>query len=206
MRRYSIDFIQKIKELRKKEKLTFRELERKVGIPASTIRNWCDDVVGTRWDKILLANEKKREEIRNSENEIVPSCKSFSKTEAKFLAGILYGCEGSKYPASKGVSFANSEPKLILAFLRILRTAFDLDEKRIRLHLQTHTTQDYEKLKDFWSKLLNLPKTCFIKPTLTKPKGSKHRNNYLGTCTLRYGDYNIQLKLLGIFKKFINSF
>ena len=63
MRRYSIDFIQKIKELRKKEKLTFRELERKVGIPASTIRNWCDDVVGTRWDKILLANEKKREEI-----------------------------------------------------------------------------------------------------------------------------------------------
>jgi len=205
MRRYSENLIKQVKRIRRKEKLSFRQLSRRFGIPGNTIRKWCDDLVGTRWDAILIDNEKKRAEIKRSEIHVAPDIDSITKDQARFLAGILYGCEGSKYPSHSGVAFANSEPNLVLGFLQLLRRAFDLNDSKFSVHLQAHVTQDYEEIKKFWSNLLSLPQSCFIKPTVRQPAGKKHRNNYLGTCTLRYRDYRIQLKLLGIFEKFIET-
>ena len=44
----------------------------------------------------------------------------------------------------------------------------------------------------------------FFKPTITVPKGKMRRRDYLGTCTIRYIDNKIQLRLLCIFDKFVN--
>lgn len=153
----------------------------------------------------MINNERRREQIRNSEKFVSKSINTLTRNEAKFIAALLYGCEGSKYPAQRGLAFANSDPGLILSFIKLLRKAFDLDEKKFSVHLQIHTTHDYNEMKNFWSNLLFLPETCFSKPTVTIPKGGKHRSIYKGTCTLRYWDYRIQLKLLGIFERFIDS-
>jgi len=128
-----------------------------------------------------------------------------NKNQAKFITAILYGCEGAKYPASNAVSFSNSDPNLILVFLKLLKKSFNLDKKKFSVHLQVHTNHDYRDLRKFWANLLNLPETCFMKPTIREPRGKKHRNNYMGTCTLRYRDYRVQLKLLGIFEAFIRK-
>lgn len=56
-----------------------------------------------------------------------------------------------------------------------------------------------------WFKLLALLEERFYKPTVKAPKGRKHRKVYMGTCTLNYWDYRIQLKLLGIFERFIKQ-
>jgi hypothetical protein len=114
-------------------------------------------------------------------------------------------CEGSKYPAHRGVAFANIDPALIATFLQLLKKGYDLDQNKFAVHLQIHTTQDYEELRRFWSKLLALPEKRFCKPTVKAPKGGKHRKVYMGTCTLKYWDYRIQLKLLGIFERFIKQ-
>jgi len=205
-KRYKENQINEIKEIRKKEKLSFKELERRYKIPGSTIKNWCKGTVGTKWDYLILNNERRRKEIRESENTCIPLSYEIGKEQSKFLASLLYGCEGSKYPAQKGVAFANSDPGLIITFLSLLRKAFDLDMKKFSVHLQIHNTHNFDELKKYWSNLLNLPEECFIKPTVTTPKGGKHREVYLGTCTLRYYDYRIQLKLLGIFEAFLRSF
>jgi len=205
MKRYSEDFIKKIRGVREKEKLSFKKIGERFNIHNSTIRNWCYDLPSNRWETLIIGNEKIRKKLKKSETSAIPKINSIGKNQAKFLAAILYGCEGSKYPASNAVNFANSDPDLVLSFLRLLKKSFDLDKKKFSVHLQIHTNHDYKKLKRFWANLLNLSESCFIKPTIREPKGKKHRNNYMGTCTLRYRNYRIQLKLLGIFEKFIKE-
>ena len=119
---------------------------------------------------------------------------------------MLYGCEGSKYPATSGISFANSDPYLIVTFISLLRKSFDLDESKFYIHLQVHSTHDYLEIRKFWSDILNISEKRFIRPTTRIPRGGKHRKNYMGTCTVRYEDYRIQLSLLGIYESFIKQF
>jgi hypothetical protein len=203
-KRYPDTFVQKIKEIRRNEKVSFAELGKRFGIPGSTIRNWCPDTVGNRWDSLIINNERRRKEIKNSETAIIPKSSSVTRDQAKFLAGMLYGCEGSKYPSSSGV--ANSDPTLVVTFVKLLRKGFELDENKFSLHLQIHTTHDYQKLRKYWSNLLQINEESFIKPTIKEPRGGKHRRNYLGTCTVKYRDYKIQLRLMGIFEKFTQQF
>lgn len=205
-KRYPDTFVQKIKAIRTNEKISFRELGKRFGIPSSTIRNWCPGTTGNRWDSLIINNERRRKEIKDSETEVIPKTSSLTRNQAKFIAGILYGCEGSKYPAHRGVAFANSDPGLVLLFLKLLRKAFDLNESKFCVHLQIHSTHDYQFLKRTWSNLLGIPESQFIKPTIKTPRGGKHRSYYIGTCTVRYRDYRIQLKLIGIFEIFIKSF
>lgn len=206
MRRYPEELIKKIRAYRIREKVSFKELERKFHIPDTTIRNWCKGTVSNKWEYLIIRNERKRNAFKNSEISNVPKRKTVSRSQAKFLAGLLYGCEGSKYPASNRAAFANSDPKLLVTFLRLLKKGFELDKDQFSVHLQIHSNHNYNELKKKWSNILSISVDQFIKPTITTPRGKKHRDNYIGTCTLIYRDYRIQLKLLGIFENFINQF
>lgn len=205
MKRYSEDLIEKARKLRTEEKLSYREIGRRINVSSNTIGNWLQGPVGNKWDTLVINNERKRDKFRKSELSVVPDFNLIDKKQAKFLAALLYGCEGSKYPSHKGVAFANSDPNLVVAFLKLLRKSFLLKENRLSVHLQIHSHHDFKTLKRYWSELLEIPEINFIKPTITTPKGGKHRKKYQGTCTLKYGDYRIQLKLLGIFEAFIKK-
>lgn len=203
MKRYPDDFIKRAREIRKKNILSFEQLGRVLNVPSSTVRNWCKGTVGTRWDTMIINNERRRMLLKRSEISVVPRIRGIGKRQAKLLAGILYGCEGSKYPAQNGVAFSNSEPNLVRVFVKLLRKAFNPDESKFSVHLQIHTNHNYTNLRKYWANLLKIPEAYFIKPTVKEPKRGKHRDNYMGTCTLKYGDYRVQLKLLGIFEKLI---
>jgi hypothetical protein len=143
--------------------------------------------------------------VKNSEILCAPNINNLSKDQAKFLAGLLYGCEGAKYPSSNRVDFTNSDPNLISSFIKLLLKGFDIDTDKITLRLQIHTNQSFKKLKRFWAQTIGIQHVKFMKPTITSPLGGKHRLIYYGTCTIRYNDYRLQLKLLGIFEKFLQS-
>jgi hypothetical protein len=128
-----------------------------------------------------------------------------NKDMNKLICAVLYGCEGAKYPASNKIAFTNSDDQLICTFVNLIRRSFVLDESKWRVHLQIHTDQDYPELIKFWSSLLKIDSNKFIKPTITSPNGKKHRNIYKGTCTVRYYDYRLQLKLIGIFGEFMRK-
>lgn len=53
---------------------------------------------------------------------------------------------------STGVSLTNSDPGLVLAFVKLLRAGYKLDESKWRVHLQIHDDQDFGALVDYWSK------------------------------------------------------
>lgn len=207
MKRYSDKLVQKAVSLRKKNRYSYKVLHRIMGVPETTIRSWCmefDD--GTKWDTILANNERKRQEFRQSDIGVVNSISLSDQEKIKLLTALLYWCEGSKYPSSTAVTMVNSDPELLRTFIHLFRKAFVVDELKFHIHLQIHTTHDYGKIKEYWSQLLHIPETQFMKPTITKPKGGKHRRQYLGTCTLKYSDYRILLKLMGIYEAFARKF
>jgi len=195
--------IEKAQKLRNKYHYSFVKLAQITGIPATTLRNWCkNDQAVTRWDTLLTTNERQRKEIKSSEIESITKLKLLDTTTKMLLASMIYWCEGSKYPATNKVDLTNSDPLLLQTFIKFLRESFPLDESKFRAKLQIHSTQNFTKIKKYWSRLLDIPISQFMKPTITLANGKKHRKNYMGTCTIRYSDYRIQLKLIGIYEQF----
>ncbi len=209
MKRYKDSDIIKARKLRRSSKYSFNQLQKITGIPATTLKRWCKDEPGFGKSEILrLFYLRKRQEIQQSELTMIPKDK-IMPSHGKLLASFLYWCEGSKYPASNALIFVNSDPLLMKVFITLLRKSFILDESKFSVRMQIHTTHNYEKVKQYWSNILNISKLRFIKPTITEKKNGKHRKNYLGTCSLKYQDYKLQLKLVGIydyFSKNINKY
>src|SRR3972149_6782145 len=113
MKKYSDSKIQDAINLRRKEKYSFVQLQKITQIPASTIRNWCkNERMGTKWDTLLATNERKRNEIINSERSVNEELKKINVSTVKLLVSLLYWCEGAKYPSSNSLAFVNSDPQL----------------------------------------------------------------------------------------------
>jgi hypothetical protein len=203
MQRYPAHFVNQARRLAS-DGLTYKEISQKLNISPAQISVWCNGLSEGSHSSTIRTHQKRRRLLISSENGILKYIK-FDKNNAKLFCGILYGCEGSKYPASGGVALTNADPELILSFLTLFRKAFPIKEEKFRIHLQIHDSQNYQSLVSYWSKLLNIPPTHFYKPTITKPHGRKHRDKYLGTCTIKYYDYKLQLKLIGVFEAFMRK-
>lgn len=177
--------------------LSYRQVSQELKINDGTIRRWCNDIKSE--STLLSKNEKQRQLIKNEESKVASSV-VIDRDMAKILAAMLYWAEGTKYPQSTAVSFSNSDPNMVSFFVKLLRTAYKLDEKKFKIHLQIHTTQKKSQIFGFWSKLLGVPVTQFWKPTVTKPTNNMKRVGYMGTCTVRYHDYRVLLGLIAIYE------
>jgi hypothetical protein len=173
------------------------------GIPQATVGHWfrADEKI-PKQETLLQNNIRIRQNIKNSESALFSEIALQSKGNAKLWAAIMYWCEGAKYPASNALRISNSDPDMLRTFIGLLRRGFVLDEQKFHLHLQIHDKQDYTSLKQYWGRVLNVSTAQFIKPTITRPNGKKHRLDYKGTCTLKYQDYRLQLKLIGLYEEF----
>ncbi|MBI4153577.1 hypothetical protein HY503_01075 [Candidatus Woesebacteria bacterium] len=87
-------------------------------------------------------------------------------------------------------------------FVSLFRKGFKPIESKLRIWLQFHTDQDKQKIFKYWSSILRIPVSQFIKPSITAKKGGRYRRVYYGTCSLRYGDYSMVLRLMGIYQRF----
>lgn len=196
--------VQKARKLRERH-LSYKEIGKKLGIPSSTVRRWCFGIKAGKGISLLeiQRNKRIRREIIGEERNFLENfdIKKIDKHQAKLLACILYWCEGSKYPGETRMCFTSSDEGMMKVFIFLLRRGFKIDEEKFRVHLQIHKTQDFENLRKYWSELLGIAKTQFIKPTVTMPTGNRHRRGYKGTCTLRYNDYRILLKLTAFYGK-----
>jgi hypothetical protein len=191
-----------IVDLVRKDRLngfSLRQLERKYKVSSSRISVWVKDIEVN--NKAYL---EARERQLKSKKLYEDLSKKFTITHesAKFLASLLYWCEGSKYPSTNRISFTNSDPALVKTFIALLRKGFDIKENKFRVILQVHATQNYEVVLDYWSNLLSIPKDQFYTPTITRPMMRRKRMNYMGTGTVKYYDVKLLLNLMGIYESF----
>ncbi len=113
----------------------------------------------------------------------------------------MYWCEGSKRGDGKTVDFANSDPTLIILFLKFLRSLLHVQEKKLRCYLYCFANQDTDNLIDYWSSLIEIRKDQFTKPYVRGVYNpSKEGRMPYGLLHIRYADK----KLLSFIKNYIN--
>lgn len=171
----------------------------RLGVTKSYISRWCIEISDKRLKRIIDFNQKRRDFFFWKDR---VNIKRITPNQARLLTALLYWCEGSKYPAKSRVSFTTSDVEMQKLFINLLRKAFKVNESKFRVWLQLHTDHDRDRTVFYWSESLKIPPSQFIKPRITQKKGGKYRNIYYGTCALRYNDYSILLRLMGIYKRF----
>jgi hypothetical protein len=121
----------------------------------------------------------------------------------KFLkiAGVmLYCCEGSF--KGNGIDFANSDPRIIVLFLKFLRKICGISEKRLSVYLYAFANQNIDNIKLFWSKKTNIPLAQFTRPYIRRVHNNNNEKMKYGLIKIRYYDK----KLLKVLECWLNSY
>ncbi len=229
MRKYKL-YPEKIKEKARKlrkQGWSLGEISQSLNIPKNTLSGWVKEITLTSRQKQrikkkeitsatkgrTLAAKVLKQKLENWKESIRKRTRQFSKMPfknaktGKLICGILYVCEGSKYPTTRCLSFANSDPKMTKFFLTMLRKYFDIDEKKFRCRIQQRYDQNSDKLKRFWSKIAKVPLSQFYKNYTDKRTKGKltAKKDYKGVCNLQYFDTSLQFELQAIGEAVINS-
>jgi hypothetical protein len=118
---------------------------------------------------------------------------------------MLYWCEGNK-SVRDGISFTNSDPKLVKTFVSLLRKVFPLDEKKFRVCMHLHPYHNERRQKKFWSAITGVPTEQFTRPYL-KPASKKYqKEGYQGCIRVQYHDSRLTYKLFMMSSSFMEKF
>ena len=130
----------------------------------------------------------------------------------RIVALTLWWCEGTKIRRDKRwkdsylypIEITNTDPKIIKIFMNFLREDLKVPSDKIKGQIQVHEGDDQERLENFWSSYLSLPKQQFNK-TIVRPKGNRFRNNH-GTFKLRTYDKKLYIKLQSLLEDELKIF
>jgi hypothetical protein len=195
---------------------TLTEICEQVGCSKASASLWCRDVEiddevlqQRRRARFLAGNEgarnrgpnklQQRKAAEIEDARVEGSCTIGSLSDREFLvAGLAYySGEGSKTDGA--VKFANSDPRLLLFFVRWLRHFFDVDERRLRMHLYLHEGLDIEAANKFWSELTDIPTSQFIKPYRAVPDPSIRTSKHpLGCPAISYSCTRTHRRIMGM--------
>lgn len=202
VKRWSKEIKDKAKQLREKG-YSYGDLTRELNVSKSTLHQWIRGIKRpekfTRRDRIrwikqiqplgALANKRKREQflqdLREETHQELSSI-ILERQAKKGILSMLYWAEGSK-GAHEMLNFANTDPRLTLLFITLLRQCYQLDESKFRIRLHLHYYHKERDVKKFWSQILHIPISQFTK-TYRKKRGKEKtfRKNFGGICFLKY--------------------
>lgn len=211
-RRWPNETKEKARSLRRDGR-SYTEITREIGVVKSTLNQWLRDlpkpleyqyITGNDWLKkirplALAANKKKKADIFDDmilkikeEVSLVKINKDLDKT----ILSMLYWAEGSKGNQAV-LSLANTDPKLVLLFITLLRRSFPVNEEKFRVRLYLHSYHQESQVKVFWSKLLGIPISQFGKTyRKLRSKERTFRRNFGGICFLKYNSVYLQREII----------
>ncbi len=193
---------------------TYTEIREKFPIPKSTLSVWFKNA-GKKPDRARQLEHLKRVRpvamatIRRRKEERVALAAEIAGKELgrlplknkgvqKALLAMLYWAEGAKSETT-GLRFVNTDPVLAKLYISLLRSAYLLDESRIRIRLHLHHYHQHRKAITFWSKLLRVPDSQFGKIYVKKRSVLKRfRKNFQGICFINYFDGAVRRELLSL--------
>ena len=200
--------------------LTYSEIREALGVdlPKSTLSNWVSDILLTpeQEERIVekdheaarrgrasglwggaagFNKEMKRRRMEAAQEQAAPIAARLAQNrEALMLmASALYMGEGAKADGAFG--FANSDPRILQAWLAVLRNTFDIDESKFRCQLMITEGMDEELLKGYWSEVTGIPTSQFMKGSVRKDSGGRKREGYKGVCLVHYFSVEVRRML-----------
>lgn len=199
---------------------SYSEIKKLLGIPKSTISTWFGKILKRPISKhvrrehfarihelasIALKNKYKRkreEETQAIKINVEKELKHYPFENFGFyktMLAMLYWAEGDKSEKVAGTKFANTDPYLTSLYITLFRKCYNINESKFRIRLYVHYYHSVKKVKNFWSKILNVPQNQFTKTYIKKRGRTKRfRKNFAGICFIYYGDSKIRKELLEI--------
>lgn len=214
---YSEKEKEKVKQLILEGK-SYNEITRLLGVPKSTTSTWFGKTIRKPWNRktmlehlanirklAAIANRNKWEKKRKEEAQLIKTkiekeLKNYPLENIGFyksLLAMLYWAEGAKSEKACALKFANTDPDLALLYVTLLRLCYNIDETRLRIGLYVHYYHSIRRVRNFWSRTLNIPPNQFYKVYVKKrSKTKRFRKNFAGICFINYGDNKIRKELL----------
>ncbi len=190
----------KARELRRQGR-TYDEITVELGVAKSSVSLWVRDLPRPRKSPEAMhqMREARWAPYREARDRAIERTKAEARREIGelsdrdlFLAGIaLYWAEGAKskpYARRESVTFINSDPGVIQAFLAWLRM-LDVEPERLTFRLMIHESADAEAAERHWADLVGVDAATFQKTTLKKHRPKTNRKNtgegYRGCLVIR---------------------
>jgi predicted DNA-binding protein YlxM (UPF0122 family) len=119
-----------------------------------------------------------------------------NKEKLLFQSGMmLYWAEGAK-TNNRTVDLANSDEKILLIFIKMLRNIYQINERKIRILVYCYKNQNSQKLIKYWSEKLQVSSTQFIKPYIRNDYNINKINKMPhGLIHIRYNDKKLFMKI-----------
>jgi transcriptional regulator with XRE-family HTH domain len=173
---------------------TYLEIAAELSVSKSSVSLWCRDMprVGrlsseeirernSAGIKAFWADENlRREAMRRAVSErAAGQIETLTDREIVIAGAVAYWREGAKnkpYRLDNDVAFINSDPKLILFFLRFLTVA-GVERERIYCRLSIHESADVDSAQRFWQQVTALPVDQFRRPVLKRHNPATVRKN-----------------------------
>ncbi len=209
------DEIKNQARLLRKQNLSYGAIVKKLGVSRSTLFTW---IGGMKRPGYITASDMrlhmkriqklatiaiKRERVERLEAITARVKKEVSLfpiknvTYLKSMLSMLYWAEGSKGRGQ--IIFANTDPRLALLFLTMLRKVYKIDESKLRVRLHLHSYHDVGKSRKFWSDLLQISESKFGKIYMKeRSKTKKFRENFAGICFIKYYSENLRFEVLEV--------
>lgn len=204
----------------RKTGMSMTVIERKLGIPRSTLSGWFKGVKLTEEQRTRLMKnsrdgwKKARESAVSAHKAARAQRLAQAKHEAeKTLADIditdavlelafamLYFGEGAK---KGGTAIASSDPVILRFVLIALQRCFGIKRTTVRCDLHLRMDQDAELTKNYWSQELNIPIDRFNYVAFDKrTTGKATYSHYKGVCVISCGNIAIQRKIMYLYTLF----
>jgi hypothetical protein len=185
--------------------LPMAEIAARLGVSKSSISLWVRDVPfeprpgparGRRRSPNAL-QQRKQAEIDRLLAEGRDRVGRLSEREFLVAGVALYAGEGSK--GDGRLRFANSDPRMIVFFCAWLRRFFEIDERRLRVHLYLHHGLDLAGSIAYWWALTSIPPAQFLKPYRAVPDPSiRHAKHVHGCVSIGYSCSATHRSIMGL--------
>lgn len=206
---------------------SYNEIVKLLSVPKSTLSSWFNSLeipdearerikkrVYEKSTQALIKRniaqthfaEKRAQEIKNiSKKEL----NNLTDRDLLILGVSLYWAEGYKRPiirngkirTSHPVSLTNSDPKLILAFLKFIRQICKIPDQKMSINLRYFEHQNEAYLLNFWQNLTQLPSSQFKKSYLGVSISSQRKRPFnvlpYGVVQIRINDTALYHKIMG---------
>lgn len=189
---------------------SYSEISEALHVSKSTVCIWCKDIQLNQEQKQNIAKKnqgyklgalankiKRQKEIEVIRSEAFKEITSLDKNDARRLKDIgtmLYWAEGTK---KNVVDITNSDPEIIKIGMSWLRNICGVKDHQFRASIFYHAGQDENEIKEYWSKITDIPLNQFTK-SIFKKEGTGHRKRvlYNGTCKIRVNNKNLLHRIL----------
>ena len=191
--------------------LSYNQIKLQVQVSKSTLSRWLKDLPLSKEQIDLLRGKnhqrieryresmKKRRETRlnqvylESRKQLLP----LSKKELLMAGLFLYLGEGNK-SLKNSVSLNNTDPAVMKFYYYWLKKILKIPEGKIKVYMHLYGDMDIENELNYWSKLLKIPRSQFIRPYIKESlRSSIQQKGYgHGTCALVVHDTRLKERII----------